>query len=324
MPILRMENLVRTFPAARGLTPSRAVDGVSFSVEQGEAFAVVGESGSGKSTLARLILGLQQPDQGGEIEFEGRTMVDWLAHGGLRSRMTAVFQEPEGSLNPRMRVGSLIAEPLIVHRSALSRRERSQRVRESLEEVGLSSDLADRFPRQLSTGQQQRVNIARAMVGRPRFVVLDEPTSSLDVSAQSSILQLLERLQRDHGLAYLFISHDLHTARRISQRIAVMYRGQILEFGPTRDIFESPAHPYTLDLLSSMLSPDPTVGLAPVVRPAREVLTIPPASVEGCAFYARCAHKADPRCRDTRPPMRQVSPGHWVSSFYAVNDSDSM
>lgn len=314
-PLVRLAGVTKTFATPGGLV--HAVNGVDLSIGSGETVALIGESGSGKSTLGRLLLGLQRPDHG-TIEFEG---VDLAALSEsevreVRQRLTVVFQEPDESLNPRMTILQNIAEPLVVHRRGLDRAAMRRMVEDALDSVSLPAEVADRYPRQLSGGQQQRVGIARAIVTEPRFVVLDEPTSSLDLSVRSQILTLLTRLQERLGLSFLLITHDIHTVRYASDRIAVMYLGQIVETGPTKQVFDDPQHPYTMALLSSTLSPDPRERLE-TLRLKGEIpkpTDLPP----GCLFHPRCPFADDDRCATERPPLREIRPGHLVATFYDV------
>ena len=318
--LVEVRDVTKTFKGRAGAVV-HAVNGVSLAVRAGETLALIGESGSGKSTLGRVILGLHAPD-GGEISFDG-ARVDLLDARGqrpLRSKLTVVFQEPDESLNPRMTVGETVAEPLRVHEPHLGRADRQARVSEALADVSLPPELAERYPRQLSGGQQQRVGIARAIVTRPKFIVLDEPTSSLDLSVRSQILALLARLQAERGLGYLFISHDIHTVRYVSHRIAVMYLGTIVEVGPTAEVFAHPRHPYTLALLSSALSPEPGERL-PRLKVEGEIPK-PTDLPAGCTFYSRCPYRRDERCATVRPTLREIAPGHEVASFYTVTDED--
>lgn len=265
MPLLRLENVHKRYQRGNGPVV-RAVDGVSLHLEQGETLALIGESGSGKSTIGRIALGLIEATEG-LVEFEGRRL-DTLSREELRRlrpRMQIVFQEPLQSLNPRRTVGDTVTEPLVIHRLAATRAERTEQLRQTMDQVGLPFELANRYPRALSGGQQQRVGIARAIVTRPSLIVLDEPTSSLDLSVRAQILNLLDGLRETHGLSYLFISHDIATVRYISQRVAVMYLGRIVELGPVDEVMERPAHPYTRALLSATLSPDPRVSPPPFV-----------------------------------------------------------
>ena len=259
MSLLEVEGLRKTFAARqRGGEPVQALRGVSLTVEAGETLAVIGESGSGKSTLGRAVLRLLEVDEG-RITFDGTDLrsLDARAMQRQRSQMQIVFQEPYESLNPRMPVGSIVAEPVQIHQPRLSRHEVRTKVLEALERVGLAPDSARRLPGELSGGQQQRVGVARAIITRPRFMVLDEPTSSLDLSIRKQILDLLHELQVEFQMAYLFVSHDMHTVEWVSDRIAVMYLGEIVEAAPTAQLFARPEHAYTRTLLSARLSPDP-------------------------------------------------------------------
>ena len=253
MPLVEVVDVTRVFHRPDG-TVVRAIDGVSMAVEKGTTMAVIGESGSGKSTLARVIVGLQHPD-GGSVMFDGTdiTMLSREEMRRLRARIGMVFQEPYESLNPRLRIGSIIEEPLVVHHPGLSRAERSARVAEMLREVELDPAVADRYPGALSGGQQQRIGIARALIGRPDLVVLDEPTSSLDLSVRAQILVLLTRLQKTFGLTYLMITHDIASVEYFADEVVVMYRGVLVERGKTAQVIADPRAPYTRKLLSARL-----------------------------------------------------------------------
>ena len=316
-PLLSARGLVKRYRLRSGLAGRRetfaAVDGVSFDVGSGETLGLVGESGSGKSTTGRLVLRLEDPSEG-SVLFEGD---DWLALSGaeLRRRrrdLQVVFQDPNTSLNPRMRCGAQIAEPLRVQKLA-SGRELTERVASLLQDVGLSAETAGRFPSELSGGQRQRVAIARALATRPRFVVCDEPISSLDVSIAAQVLNLLADLREKIGLSYLFISHDLAVVARVSDRIAVMYFGRIVEEGSAAEVVARPLHPYTAALLSA--APD----LDPTVRRARIALSgeppSPAAPPTGCSFHPRCPI-ARPRCRDETPPLASVADGRLAACFF--------
>jgi len=307
-PLLSVEALVKHYPP-HGLLkrrgPVRAVDGVSFQVAQGETLAIVGESGSGKSTLARVLLRLE-PATGGRIVFDGTDIstLDRTALRALRRRMQIVFQDPSSALNPRMTIGDAIAEGLEIHR-LVPRSEIRGRVDSLMNEVGLDASRADRLPREFSGGQKQRVGIARALAVGPSFLVLDEPVSSLDVSVQAQVLNLLLELQRSRGLAYLFIAHDLAVVRQVAHRIAVMYLGQIVETGATEALVAEPRHPYTQALISAAPEPDPSV------RESRIILAgeppSPSAPPTGCRFHPRCFHPArDARCFEEAPQLRPV------------------
>jgi oligopeptide transport system ATP-binding protein len=287
----------------------RAVDGVSFTVEAGATLGLVGESGCGKSTVARSIVRLIQPT-GGSIRFDGieLTTLSNDAFDRLRPDIQMVFQDPTASLNPRLTVRRMVGEPLKLH-TRLGAAERRERTEAVLEEVGLGSDLADRYPHELSGGQRQRVNIARALVTNPRLLVLDEPTSALDVSLRSRVILLLEDLRRRHGLSYLFISHDLATVRYLASRVAVMYLGVIVEEADASELFAHPAHPYTRALLAAVPIPDPDAVRDPFVLSGEipSPIDIP----TGCRLRTRCP-LAQPVCAE-QVPIREVAPGHFVA-----------
>jgi oligopeptide transport system ATP-binding protein len=276
MPLVDVRHLVKDFPSRRRLfgaaPPLRAVDDVSFGIERGETFGLVGESGSGKTTTGRCILRLIEPSSG-SIAFDGRDVLAWSAAELRRARrdMQIVFQDPYSSLNPRMRVGRIIEEPLVVH-GVGSVEERRARVRELLLLVGLDPSHAERYPHEFSGGQRQRIGVARALALKPSFIVADEPVSSLDVSVQAQVINLLVELQKALGLTYLFIAHDLRLVRHICTRVAVMYRGRVVELGPTSALFDRPAHPYTRALLAAMpaIDPDSTLGRTAIDAPTFE------------------------------------------------------
>jgi ABC-type oligopeptide transport system ATPase subunit len=259
MSLVEVDAVVKTFaPRQRSGEPVQALRGVSLRIDAGETLAVIGESGSGKSTLGRAVLRLLDVDSG-RVVFDGTDLasLDSKQLRAQRSNMQIVFQEPYESLNPRLAVGAIVAEPLEIHEPGLGRSEVRSQVLSTLDLVGLPADFADRLPGELSGGQQQRVGIARAVISRPSFMVLDEPTSSLDLSIRAQVLDLLAHLQKSFGMAYLFVSHDMHTVEWVSDRIAVMYRGEIVETATTPALFASPSHPYTETLLSARLSADP-------------------------------------------------------------------
>ena len=313
-PAVKIDGLVKRFPGSRGRPEVTSVADVSLSIEGGATLGLVGESGSGKSTVARCILGLI-PADAGRVEVLGRcvTAAEPKQLRVWRRDMQIVFQESYESLDPRLRVGAAIAEPLRLHTN-LAKAERERRVRELLGLVELAPEMHDRFPHQISGGQQQRVNIARALATNPQFVILDEPTSSLDVSIRAGILRLLVRLQHQLGLTYLFISHDLPTIRHACDRVAVMYLGRIVEQGPASSVLQAPVHPYTRYLLGSELSLDPDVTAAALpAEPEEEFDDRPPA---GCVFAPRCPHRM-PRCEERQPPHFELQAGHSAACVLA-------
>ncbi|KZL05396.1 Oligopeptide transport ATP-binding protein OppF [Pseudovibrio axinellae] len=281
----------------------KAVDGVSLEVHRGETFAIVGESGCGKSTLARLLMHLLSPTEG-KVFFEG---VDVVQRSGedltsLRKDVQFVFQDPFSSLNPRMTVGKLVGEPLEVHRQDLSAAERGEKVKQLLEQVGLQGDHANRYPHEFSGGQRQRIGIARALASGPKLIIGDEPVSALDVSVQAQIVNLLSDLRDELSLTFIVIAHDLSIIRHMSDRVAVMYLGQIVEMGPAEEVFSNPRHPYTIALLSAV--PEPKVGQQKPLVPLMGETPGPSASIPGCQFNNRCRFARD-ICRQS-PPKHSV------------------
>jgi oligopeptide/dipeptide ABC transporter ATP-binding protein len=304
--LLEAQNLTKHFPLRRGLFGSdpgavRAVDGVSFAIEAGRTLGVVGESGCGKSTTAKLVLKLEEPTSG-EIRFEGRALQKLDASGlrQYRRSVQAVFQDPFASLNPRMRVGAIIAEPLVTNEK-IDKAHTRERVARLLDMVGLPARSADLFPHEFSGGQRQRIAIARALALSPKLVVLDEPVSALDVSIRAQILNLLVDLQRDLGLAYLFIAHDLAAVAHMSHTIAVMYLGQLVEYGPAKTVASDPKHPYTQALFSAALPSHPDEAREEIILTGEVPSPVNPPS--GCRFHPRCPHVL-PRCAPEVPKLR--------------------
>ncbi|HWK26414.1 MAG TPA: ABC transporter ATP-binding protein [Solirubrobacter sp.] len=314
MSLLKLEGITKTFTSPGGRTVY-AVNGVDLEIEEGETVGLIGESGSGKSTVGRLAIRLLEPDAG-TVTFAGREL-GGLAPRALRrarSEFQIVFQEPFESLDPRLTIAAIVAEPLINFSPALGRAERRTRVLEALEAVRLPAAFADRHPGDLSGGQQQRVGIARAIVARPRFVVLDEPTSSLDLTVRAAMLELLADLQETLGLAYLFISHDIQTVRYFCRRTAVMYLGRIVELGTTQQVIEAPKHPYTQALLSATLSVDPDER--PPHYPLRGDIPNPTQLPPGCPLVGRCP-LAIPECEAAPIALSAVGDGHLAACLRA-------
>jgi peptide/nickel transport system ATP-binding protein len=293
---IEVRNVRKTFKAGKRTVV--AVDGVSFSVPEGDVLGIVGESGCGKSTLARLILGLLPADSG-EIAIDGRRLADMDRKARARL-IQPVFQDPFASLNPLARVRDIVAMPLVAQGS-FARGEITKKVEEMLARVGLAAEMAGRLPAELSGGQRQRVAIARALVLRPRIVVCDEPTSALDVSVQAQILNLLAELRRELNLTYLFISHNLAVVEHVASEVAVMYLGRLVEREPTETLFARPEHPYTQALLASVLTPEPGLGVPDVGL--GDILPDPANIPPGCRFHPRCPI-AEPRCATTTPPLK--------------------
>ena len=321
--LVELDDLKVYFPIKSGLVLDRhvgdikAVDGVSLSIERGETLGLVGESGCGKSTVGRAILRLYEPSDG-RIIFDGQdiTKLSESELRPLRRRMQMVFQDPYSSLNPRHSVGRMVSEPMRVHGLG-GRRSTNARVRELLQTVGLPADAASRYPHEFSGGQRQRIGLARSLAMNPDFIVADEPVSALDVSIQAQIMNLLENLQKDFELTFLFIAHDLAVVRHISDRIAVMYLGKIVEISPAGDLYDNPLHPYTISLLSAVPIPDPVVELQRERILLAGDLPSPANPPTACRFHTRCPYVQPTRCTDEEPLLRRLADGHVVACHYA-------
>jgi oligopeptide/dipeptide ABC transporter ATP-binding protein len=315
--MLRLQDIKKYFPVRGGVLMKvigeiKAVDGVSMDIGEGETFGLVGESGSGKTTLGRVVLKLIEPTSG-RIFFDGRDITELRGKEllPLRREMQIVFQDPYKALHPKKKVKDIVGEPLIIH-EGLRGKEVEERVSEILKLVGLNPEHMHRYPHEFSGGQRQRIVIARALILRPKFIVLDEPTSALDVSVQAKILNLLSDLKEKFGLTYLLISHNLAVVRHFSNRVGVMYLGKLVEVAPTEELFENPRHPYTIGLISSIPVPDPKL-----VKSRRKLLLLgeipsPMNPPSGCRFHTRCPY-AKEVCRTEEPKIEEISEGHYVA-----------
>lgn len=316
--ILKVENLKVYFPVSNGFMKKKsyvkAVDGIDFEIKKGETFGLVGESGCGKSTTGRAIVKIYTPTEG-IIEFEGKdvTKIKGADIKQFKKDMQMIFQDPYASLNPRMTVGEIIREPMDIHGIYDTKEEREKRVRELLEIVGLKPDHIRRYPHEFSGGQRQRIGIARTLALNPKFIVCDEPISALDVSIQAQVINLLEEIQEKMGIAYLFIAHDLSMVKHISDRIGVMYLGNMVEVGGSDDVYHHPLHPYTQALLSSVPIPDPKVAGMKERIVLEGELPSPINPPSGCVFRTRCP-KATERCAQEKPKLRSVD-GRQVACF---------
>ncbi len=321
--LVEIDDLRVWFPIKSGILLDRhvgdvkAVDGVSLSIRRGETLGLVGESGCGKSTLGRTLLRLYEPTAG-HIRFDGIdiTTMPESELRPLRTRMQMIFQDPYSSLNPRHSVARLVGEPMRVHSTGGGKAEVGSRVRELLEVVGLPADAGNRYPHEFSGGQRQRIGLARALALNPDFVVCDEPVSALDVSIQAQIVNLLERLQDEFGLTYLFIAHDLAIVRHISDRIAVMYLGKVVEIAPADGLYDNPLHPYTLTLLSAIPIPDPEVERRRVAIRVEGDLPSPADPPQACRFHTRCPFVQETLCAEEEPLLRPLD-GHLVACHFA-------
>ena len=310
-----VRNLKQYFPSRTGwfgTRPLKAVDDVSFAIKPGETLGLVGESGCGKTTVGRTILHLYKPTAG-EILYDGQQITPQNI-GQYRQKMQVVFQDPYSSLNPRMTVSDIVGEPLDIHGLYKTRQERADRITELLNLVGLNSDHARRYAHEFSGGQRQRIGIARALAVNPRFIVCDEPVSALDVSIQAQVINTFEDLQKKLGIAYLFIAHDLLVVQHISQRIAVMYLGRIVEIGDADEIIAHPAHPYTQSLISAIPIPDPNIARTRTRIPLEGDVPSPLNTPSGCAFRTRCRYATE-RCAQERPRLQEIAPGHQIACF---------
>ena len=307
--LLEVKNLKKYFKTKRG--PLHAVDGIDFKINKGETLGLVGESGCGKSTTGRVVLRLIEATDG-EVFFEGENVLDFNKQQMRKFRENAqfVFQDPFASLNPRMSVSEIIAEPLIINKKAANKQELLKRVRELMGIVGLAEALENVYPHELDGGRRQRIGIARALALNPQFIVQDEPVSALDVSIQAQILNLMEDLQKELGLTYLFISHDLGVIKHMSNNIAVMYLGKIVEMSDYKSIFADPQHPYTKALLSAIPIPDPEIKRERIILEGDVPSPISPPP--GCRFYGRCFVRMD-ECKDIDPELTEISPGRFVA-----------
>jgi oligopeptide transport system ATP-binding protein len=317
-PLLEVKHLKKHFPIKGGVFSKTigyvyAVDDINFTLEKGETLGLVGESGCGKSTTGRTILRLIEPTDGA-IYFEGQdiTNLDKSAMRALRREMQIIFQDPYASLNPRMTVGSIIGEPLEIHKIAKGA-EKEERVASLLQKVGLRAEDMRKYPHEFSGGQRQRIGIARALALNPKLIVCDEPVSALDVSIQAQVIDLLEDLQAEFGLSYLFIAHNLNVVEHISNRVAVMYLGQIVELASGEELYKNPQHPYTEALLSAVPIPDPTVKKKRIILEGDVPSPINPP--KGCHFHTRCMYK-DKICEEVEPEFKDIGGGHWVACHF--------
>jgi len=320
-PLIEVRNLVKHYPVTGGvflrkIASVRALDGVSLAIREGETLGLVGESGCGKSTLGRLVLRLEEPTSG-QVVFEGK---DILAYDpekmrSMREQMQVIFQDPFASLNPRKNVSHIVGEPLLVH-GMKSRRKREDRVQELLEVVGLRREHMRRYPHQFSGGQRQRIGVARALALNPKLIICDEAVSALDVSIQAQVINLLQDLQQEFGLTYLFISHDLSVVEHISDRVAVMYLGKVVELADKRAIYDNPLHPYTQALLAAAPIPDPHRKMSHTLLKGDVPSPIDPPS--GCRFHTRCPY-AEQVCRDHEPDLKEMTSGHMAACHFSGN-----
>ena len=312
-PLVEVKHLKQYFPITTGFlktTMLKAVDDVSFTIGKGETLGLVGESGCGKTTVGRSLLHLYKPTSG-EISFDGMKITKKTLDEYHR-RAQMVFQDPYSSLNPRMTVGDIVAEPIDVHKLCKNRQERAERVQELLRTVGISGEQSTRYAHEFSGGQRQRIGIARALASNPEFIVCDEPVSALDVSIQAQVINMLEDLQEQLGLSYLFIAHDLSVVKHISNRVAVMYLGKMVELASSVELHHHPVHPYTVSLLSAVPMPDPNKARSSHRIVLQGDVPSPMNMPSGCSFRTRCRF-ATQRCAEECPQMREIAPGHFAA-----------
>ena len=317
--LLDVRNLKMHFPVTEGIVfhkvvaEVKAVDGVSFQIHKGETLGLVGESGCGKTTTGRCILQLERPTSG-EIIFEGHSLTEFDAKAlrPLRRKIQVIFQDPYSSLNPRMKTGDIVGEPMQVHGIEPDAGKREKRVRELFSISGLPAKMVDRYPHEMSGGQRQRVGIARALALKPEFIICDEAVSALDVSIQAQVINLLEDLREEFGLTYLFIAHDLSVVRHLCHRVAVMYLGKMVELADCDELYDNPLHPYTKALLAAVPVPDPEIEAKREHQTVKGEVPSPMNPPSGCVFHPRCPLAVD-SCRSKIPEFREVKPGHWVA-----------
>jgi len=314
--LLEVKNLKKYFPVKAGIFKKtvahvKAVDDISFAVKEGETLGLVGESGCGKSTTGRTILRLLEATAG-EVIFEGKSVMDLdkKAMRAIRRDMQIIFQDPYASLNPRMTVADIVGEPLDIHKLAKNKKERNEKVREILENVGLGAEYMHRYPHEFSGGQRQRIGVARALAVDPKLIIADEPVSALDVSVQAQVVNLLQDLQKEYGLTYLFIAHDLSVVKHISDRVAVMYLGKIVELTDKHELYSNPKHPYTQSLLSAIPEADPKKKKNRIVIEGDVPSPVDPPS--GCRFHPRCPKAFEP-CSVKEPEFKEYGDGHFAA-----------